>query len=90
MLSASVILRDLGTRAERGLLRWRVVDQRGHTARAGSRVAAVYPGGRLRIALGIPLGTRASTRTGTYRLIVSYQVGAWRMAGASDRFWQPY
>ena len=89
-LDAVVALRDRGTRAERGTLRWRVVDGRGRTIRAGQRLVAVYPGTLRRERLSVTLGRPSALRAGTYRLVVRFMVGSWVAAVDRDGFRQPY
>ncbi len=89
-VDASIVLRDRGTRAERGTVTWRVADSRGRTIASARRVAALYPGGTLRQRVTLTLGTASSLRAGTYRLIVRFVVGSWTPVASTVRFRQPH
>ncbi len=89
-LAASIALRDLGSRAERGIVAWRVVDAAGRTIASGRRVAALYPGGHLRQRITATLGRAPALGAGTYRLVVRYVVGRWTPVGTTVRFRQPH
>lgn len=89
-LEASVVLTDGGSRAERGTFEWRIIDPRGRTIESGHRVASVYPGGHLHEGLALTLGSAASLRAGTYRMVVRFTVGSWTPVASTVRFWQPY
>lgn len=90
VIDASFVLRDRGSRAERGTLRWRVVDQAGRTVASGRREEAVYPGERLQRRIAVPLGRATTLRAGSYRLVVRFVVGKWKAAEAVVRFRQPW
>jgi hypothetical protein len=87
---ASIVLRDRGSRAERGTVTWRVVDPGGRTIESGRRVAALYPGGDLHQRIAVKLGRASSVRAGTYRLVVRFVVGTWTPVASTVRFHQPY
>ncbi len=89
-IEASLVLRDRGSRAERGTVTWRIVDPRGRTIESGRRLGALYPGGRLRVPISVNLGRASSLRSGTYRLVVRFVVGSWTPVAATVRFHQPY
>jgi spore germination protein YaaH len=89
-IDASVVLRDLGSRAERGTVTWRILDSQGRTLESGRRVGAMYPGGSLRQRIAVTLGPASSLRAGTYRLVVRFVIGSWTPVAATVRFHQPY
>jgi hypothetical protein len=89
-LDASIVLRDLGSRAERGTVTWRIVDPRGRTIEVGRRLGAMYPGGDFHQRIAVTLGRASSLRAGTYRLVVRFVVGSWTPVAATVRFYQPY
>ena len=89
-LEASIVLRDRGSRAERGTVTWRIVDPRGRTIESGRRVTALYPGGSRQQQIAVTLGRASSLRAGTYRLVVRFAVGSWTPVASTVRFHQPY
>ncbi len=89
-LEASVVVHDLGTRAERGTITWRIVGPRGHTIESGRRLGVVYPGGHLDQRIAVTLGRPSSLRSGTYRIIVRFVAGPRTSALSAVRFHQPF
>ena len=89
-LDATVVLRDRGSRAERGTVTWRLVDPAGRTIRSGRLVRALDPGARIKVPIEVRMGRAASLRAGTYRLVVRFAVGSWTPVATTVRFRQPY
>jgi spore germination protein YaaH len=89
-LDASIVLRDRGSRAERGTVSWRILDPRGRTIGAGRRLGVLYPGGDLTQPVVVTLGRASSLRAGIYRLVVRFAVGSWTPVASTIRFRQPY
>lgn len=90
VVGASVALRNRGSRAERGTVRWRIVGPGGRTIESGRTRAALYPGGTRRERIAVTLGRAAAVRAGTYRLVVRFVDGSWTAVTSTVRFRQPY
>ena len=89
-IDAIAAVRDRGTRAERGWLRWGVFDGSGRTVRAGRTIVALYPGSRWRRTLAIAVGSPLGLRPGTYRFAVRFTAGSSLLAADEDGFRQPF
>ena len=85
-----VTVRDRGSRAERGILYWRVLDSHGRTVARGRRVIAVYPGRRTAVGLTIRLGPAHRLVAGRYRLRVTFKAPGHAWRAPPLRFRQPY
>lgn len=83
-------VRNTGNVPETGVLSWRIVDRFGHVVRRGSTKVTVYPGRTRKIAATTLLGSAASLRAGTYRLLARFvaPTGTWR--APAFKFRQPY
>ena len=89
-LPTSVTIRGLGTRAERGFVKWRMIGPNGQTVATGRRLTSVYPGGLVRLAITMNVGRATTRAAGVYRLQVSFVAFHRTWRAPTVRFRQPW